>query len=200
MSVKIRKIGAGLRRMINLMITLLLVLAIICAGFGLLNKQEGGKGYPSVFGVSFFEVLTDSMHPTFSAQALVWTKQVPADQLKENDIISFRVGEEQNVVLTHRIAGFQDQAGETQFLTKGDANRNNDDGVVVPSQIIGKVIFWIPRGGWYLAWLKQPAVIVGLLLLILLQGTLAAYIQRQCPAEKSDRFVPTNSKGAPITK
>lgn len=190
MELKIKNVGRALWRIVNMLITLVLVLAVAAAVLGLVNKQEEGKGYPSALGISFFEVLTDSMHPTFSAHALVLTKQVEPDQLNENDIISFRVGEEKGTVLTHRIVGFHDQDGERQLITKGDANSNRDDSFVAPSQVIGKVIFWMPKGGWYLAWMKQPPVIAAMLVFIILQGVISVFLQHRCFAKKGEQCPP----------
>ena len=60
-----------------------------------------------------------------------------------------------NIPLTHRIFAAWEENGKIRFTTKGDHNSYllNDDAVIYPEQIIGKVVFVIPKLGnislWY---------------------------------------------------
>lgn len=71
---------------------------------------------------------------------------------------------EANRVVTHRIVEIKDEP-RGQFITKGDANREEDEAQITNSDIIGKVIFVIPKLGFLI---NFSQTILGLLILILI--------------------------------
>lgn len=68
-----------------------------------------------------------------------------ADVINEGDIIQFR---KERVTVMHRVVEIQETEDLRFFITKGDANNAPDLAPVVPEQVVGKVVFKIPKLGW----------------------------------------------------
>ena len=73
---------------------------------------------------------------------------------------------EEGRIITHRIVEITNK-GRDKFLSQRDANRSEDEGVVSPSNILGKVIYVIPKLGVSLGLLKITS---GLIMLIAIQA------------------------------
>ena len=103
-------------------------------------------------------VHTGSMTPTIPSKSAVLVKK-GAYQLGQ--VISFRT---QNGVVTHRLTK---RDADGTLITKGDANRTVDAGSVRPSQIIGGVIAAPRMLGYWLQYLKNPAGLGSLFMIII---------------------------------
>lgn len=102
-------------------------------------------------GYRWYIVQTGSMSPTIPAGDLV-VDRPPGDPLKPGNVITFRHGNGQELV-THRITDITADG----IHTKGDANRSEDVWTVPQEMVVGVVSFHIPRGGYVVAFLSQPA-------------------------------------------
>jgi signal peptidase len=127
-------------------------------------------------GLNFFAVTSGSMEPTIPTGALLSAGQLPVEQLKEGDIITYRkINSEsgQPVVITHRIHKLEktestqkvaDDQGNTvdkkvveyAINTKGDANSIPDGYQVLPTEIIGKYSWHIPWLGFVTSYAQSP--------------------------------------------
>ncbi len=116
----------------------------------------------SIFkGYSPFLVQSGSMEPTIHIGDVVITH--PQTQYNKLDVVTFRSPENQRVV-THRLVA-ENKDEINGFITKGDANRDEDEATITPSDIIGKVVFVIPKIGFLISFSQT---IPGLVILILL--------------------------------
>ena len=99
-----------------------------------------------------YVVLTGSMLPEIKVKDVVVTKKYDPEDLEVNDIITFLSSDQRlsGIIVTHRIVGkFYDQTtGKYSFQTKGDNNNVEDTALVQDYNIIGKVIFKIPKLGY----------------------------------------------------
>ena len=99
-----------------------------------------------------YVVLTGSMVPEIMPKDVVITKRREPKELKEKDIITFLSSDSRlsGVIVTHRIKEvFVDSAtGKRTFQTKGDANNAADFALAEEHNIIGEVIFKIPKVGY----------------------------------------------------
>lgn len=99
-----------------------------------------------------YVVLTASMIPTIPVNDVVITKKVELSELKEGDIITFISTDPRfpGITITHRIKNiFIDQTtGEYEYETKGDNNNAPDFTHVKGANVLGKVIFKIPKLGY----------------------------------------------------
>lgn len=110
-------------------------------------------------GYKSFMVLSGSMEPTINIADIIIAHQ--QDQYVKNDVVTF-YGEERRIV-THRIFSVSQENNQNRYTTKGDANRSEDDGSILQSAIIGKVIFVIPKLGYFVNFAHS---IPGLIILI----------------------------------
>lgn len=139
-------------------IVALLLTAVIGVNLWMLLQQSVfQKDPPEIFGYSQLVVTSGSMEPAFSAGDLIVIRE--ADDYDLGDIVTFRLSGGE--LVTHRIVG----SVEGSFITKGDANNTEDDDLLAPAQIVGKLVTYIPVVGSFLLFLRTPA---GLLVLVVL--------------------------------
>jgi len=104
--------------------------------------------YVNIFGYHFFSINSSSMASVLSVGSLLVTKEVPAETLKEGDIITFMTSD--GVCVTHQIVNIfpnYHNSGEPAYRTKGTENVAPDKELVLQEQILGKVLFHIPGLG-----------------------------------------------------
>ncbi|MBI3619601.1 signal peptidase I [Candidatus Roizmanbacteria bacterium] len=111
-------------------------------------------------GYKSYLVQSGSMEPTIMIGDIIIDHK-PTQYVK-NDVITF-VDKEQRIV-THRIIGVSAGNNELQITTKGDANRAEDGDQIGEKNIIGKVIFIVPKLGYLVAFTKS---LPGFILLVL---------------------------------
>lgn len=152
---KINMIGC----ILNILITVVVVITIIglyyMAQVKILNKD-----YANIFGYTFFEVATGSMANTINIGDIVVVKVNEA--FKENDIIVYK---EENSFITHRVIKIDGQ----DLITRGDAN-NSEDKPIKSDQILGKVIYIIPKIGIWRKVLASPEILGMIIIFIILLG------------------------------
>ncbi len=123
-------------------------------------------GYQIYSGeLQFKTVLSGSMSPTINAGDVVLISGINPEEIKEQDIITFREGE---TFTTHRVV----EIVNNTFRTKGDANEDPDTKLVKTEQVVGKVVFTIPFLGYFGHFVRT---IPGFLIFILIPGILIIY-------------------------
>ncbi len=91
-------------------------------------------------------VLSGSMRPEIEVGDVLISTDVEADAIKVGDIIQFINKDE--VIIMHRVVGFVETDGPDYFITKGDDNDSPDIEPVNPDNVLGKVVYNIPKIGW----------------------------------------------------
>ncbi len=97
-----------------------------------------------VMGLQAFNVESGSMAPAYSVNTLVLVKEVDAAQIEEGDVITYVLNSD-GVLVTHRVIDV-DKENQT-FITKGDANNTQDPSPVLWGNMVGKVVFSLPKLG-----------------------------------------------------
>ena len=138
-----------------------LVLLILCgATLGLsvyminANNMVGNR-LPMPFGYGAAVVLSGSMEPTFSEGCLLIVKEKQTYEM--DDIVVY---EEAGKLIVHRII---DMEKET-VTTKGDANNIADEPIAI-DDIRGEAIYWIPKVGLLVNFLKTPIGVISILII-----------------------------------
>lgn len=116
------------------------------------------SNYQIFGGYRSFLVQSGSMEPAIMTGDIIVIKSQSSYIL--NDVVSFNT---ENRIVTHRIVSKEFKPDGVQYSTKGDANRSQDFDTITLSQIIGKVVFVIPKLGFLVAFSKS---LPGFLLLI----------------------------------
>lgn len=140
-----------LQRRINLLVTVLLVLAVALCLYTV--AQVLSQGYVNLGGFMLFRVVTGSMEPTIPVGALLVTREVDIAAIQVDDIVCFRtqVSEIWGKIVTHRVVGiYEGEYGGILLETKGDANLVTDTFLVDRMNFVGKVV-WHTGDGSVLA-------------------------------------------------
>lgn len=98
------------------------------------------------FGVKPVVMVGRSMEPSINMGDIVLVAKASPSDLKPGDVIQYY--HESIGPITHRIIEVRHEGGELFFVTKGDANEDVDPWLVHSSQLMGKVVFVIPKLGW----------------------------------------------------
>ena len=120
---------------------LLLAVTVACAAWLL----------PSLFGMQRYVITGGSMSGTFEKGSLAFSREVPASQLKVEDVITYLppAGAGTTDLVTHRIVRItQDERGRRVFRTQGDANAAVDPWTFRLQQPTQPVVqFTVPYAG-----------------------------------------------------
>jgi len=109
-------------------------------------------------------VQSGSMEPTIMTGDVIIVAQ--ASSYRQNEVITFY--DIDGYLTTHRI--FEIVSGSSpRYVTKGDANRVQDNNEVSLTQIIGKVILTIPKLGYFIGFTRSK---IGLIIFILVPAAL----------------------------
>ncbi len=115
-------------------------------------------------------VLSGSMEPAIQVGSVVVIK--PATQYVQGDVITFGRDTRTEIPVTHRVVEVTSASRASQtFITKGDANGDNDPATVSSRDVIGKVQFTLPYVGYLLEFTKTP---LGFMVLVVIPGALIA--------------------------
>ncbi len=133
---------------------------------------------PSFYIYKAYLISTESMEPELKKGDAIIIKKVSEDQLRVNDIVTFKINSE---IITHRIVRIDDVNSEKFYITKGDNNNVEDSDELRFSDIEGKQIIKIPHLGNIVAGLKNGIVIILVVLIALIM-----YLNRIEMKEKSE--------------
>lgn len=138
---------------------IIVIIAIFFALYGFIQLKVLNKTYINYFGYTFFEVVSGSMSPTINTHDLIIVKL--DNEVKEDDIVTFY---KDKSFITHRITEYID---DENILTKGDAN-NTTDKSITKDEILGKVVYIIPKFGIIRVMLSDIKVIASVSMTIIL--------------------------------
>lgn len=116
---------------------------IICLSVFVMTLRFLGET-PSIFGYSFYYVLTESMEPEILPGDMIIGKYTEPEQLQVGDVITYKgdTGDLYGKIITHEIVEIDDGI----FTTKGIAN-DLPDPPINGSQILSKYVVTIPLAG-----------------------------------------------------
>lgn len=107
-----------------------------------------------VFSIFPSVIISGSMSPVIKVGDVIVVKTVSAEEVEAGDIIQFR---EEKIRVAHRVIEVaEDERGLPVFITKGDANKQPDSEPVLPEQLVGKVIYVVPKIGWITIGIRSP--------------------------------------------
>ncbi len=126
------------KRIIGIVLDVILILMVLYIGITLYMRSTGDP-HASIFGITTHVIISGSMEPNISEGDIIVVKH--CDKYEIGDVVTYI--REDGLSITHRIIGIE-LGG---YLIKGDAN-SYDDGIVSSEQILGKVIWMVPKDTW----------------------------------------------------
>jgi signal peptidase len=192
-SIKIRKTIKKVTNIISYaFITILMIIAAFLILYVICGQIAKKRNENPPFAL--YTIISPSMEPNIKVFDVVFVKKTNVKKLKEGDIITFYSTNTffGNTPITHRIVEILKLPdGEIAFRVKGDANSVPDEEKVIPNNIIGKVMFKVPKlgkiqyylaskKGWIIAILVPSLLILGydvfkIIRLLLLKRKLNSY-------------------------
>ncbi|KON86872.1 hypothetical protein AF332_08675 [Sporosarcina globispora] len=146
--------------LLNIILSIFFLL-IVYIGITVFQTSKNPGSLPSFFGFTPLTVLSNSMQPHLQSGDLVFIKKAEFEDIKVNDVITFK--ESDTKFITHRVIDVKEQDGQAGLVTKGDNNNVEDSMIVTKDQFVGKQVAAIPKLGYVSDFASGPA---GFLLLI----------------------------------
>ncbi|MDD2234717.1 MAG: signal peptidase I [Desulfitobacteriaceae bacterium] len=156
-----RKVFKKALNISGILVCILLTFIIIVNGTMIVKSYIYPDKVPDFLGYKPFIVLSGSMEPTILTGDLVLTREIAAETITKDDIITFST--DKNTVVTHRVTEVVNQDGALSFLTKGDANIGSDASVVKPENLEGKYLGRVGGLGRFAMFLQTP---IGMLIFV----------------------------------
>lgn len=141
---------------------------------------------PRFLGFQIYSVITGSMEPFIPVGSLVYIKSIEPEDIQEGDVIAFYGAGDSASIITHRVVENRVFMGE--FVTKGDANQEEDMNPVPYADFIGRVEHSFPRVGALAELLTSPvgkAAAGGLIAAAILLHILANLLDSKPKTEKN---------------
>ena len=99
---------------------------------------------PTTFGILPVRVLSGSMAPEILEGDMAYIRQCKENAVVPGDVIAFRTENDQLVL--HRLI----EKTSEGLVTKGDANKHEDFSMADPANVVGTLLFCLPKGAvWY---------------------------------------------------
>lgn len=155
----------------------MILLILLCVPFTL----------PRLFGLQIYEVKSESMEPAYPVGSVVYVKGADASDIVVGDVITYALGSDTNLVMTHRVVDILDQG--RSFVTKGDANPVEDAEPVSSERLIGEPVLCIPgiaAAADFMNTGKGKAAIACLFVLVFIMWRVAEWMQKNEQRLKSD--------------
>lgn len=152
----------------SLELVIKLIILIVCIPCLFINSIIIVDSYlhpneiPSFFGYKPLIVLSSSMEEKMAVGDIAIVKKTNENKLNVDDIIAFKDSED--VIVTHRIVGIQNDGNDILFVTKSD-NNIEDQTLVNSSSIEGKYLFKIPGLGNIALYLQSSFGFITVLLI-----------------------------------
>ncbi len=147
------------KKLWNILSTAIVVLTVLVAVFLVVSRLVNFR---------VFNVISNSMYPTYSVGDLIYVKAVDVNTISVGDPLTF-VLDENLTVATHRVVRIDKE--KSCFYTKGDANEFEDAAPVHFNNVIGVPQFSIPVLGYVSDFIQKPpgmyiTIVLGALLLV----------------------------------
>ena len=187
------------KKIFNVISTVILVVLIALVVFIFVTRMTGNT--PTVFGYHVYRVQTDSMVPTLNVGDVILVRDASAENIREGDIITYRVleGDLAGQTITHRVYQPPEERGGTYyFVTKGDKEGAVPDQEISYDQVEGKYVRTLP---WidkmYTFFLSPTGLItfVGLIIVLFGYEMISLIVSYKSLDEKDeDYYAPPNRK------
>jgi signal peptidase len=134
------KIKNVINRSVSYLLTALTVLFGATMVYVLAKKAQGEV--PKIFGYTVLQIVSGSMEKEIPTGAYILVKEVDADEIGKDDVISFYSSDPSILGYpnTHRVVDIIEGEQGLEFVTRGDANATDDAYNAKEDQLIGKYV------------------------------------------------------------
>lgn len=161
-----RKIFSIITKVITSILAIITGILMVYAAYNFFSVKILKKDYTSIFGYTFFEVISGSMSPSIEKWDLILIKEM--DNYEVGDVVSFKY---EDAYITHRIVEKNDET----YITKGDAN-NTVDTPITKDKIAGKVVkIYSHAAAWIKVFTTPKVAIMGIVSIVLLCYTFTLF-------------------------
>lgn len=164
------------RKILNWIVNIGIGLLIVLIVLSLVSKYNRSD---YILNFAPMKVLSGSMEPQIKVGDMVIAKKIEPCLIEEGDIISYRMNNKVNV--THRVLEVFNEYDDFSFKTKGDANNIEDSELVLEDNVIGKLVFRVPKVGYFIDFMTKPLGFLALFILpitILLGSEAISYVKQ----------------------
>lgn len=158
------KTGRIVKTFLVTLVIILLIVTLLLAIFIVVGIVLSDDRQMSPWGTGFFIISTGSMEPSIPVGSVIFVREVAADKIAVNDIITY-LSENMQDIVTHRVMAISEGDGRYVFTTRGDAN-NTDDSPLAFDRVIGRVVYYI-SGNSFLIGVFNDAKTIGIGIVIL---------------------------------
>lgn len=137
-----------------------------------------------IFGIYMFNIVSESMGPTFYKDDLVIVKRCKMQELKKGDIITFK---QDDRTISHRMIAITQEDGEFKFITKGDNNDILDKETVEMKDVYGKVLFSVKKIGKFIHYIQNARGLINIVIFIIIIYVLISLRDNQKNSRKIKR-------------
>lgn len=138
---------------------------------------------PKILGYQTFYIQTGSMSPEIPQGSMVLEKKTEFEEISVGDVVTF-TNDNGTEYFTHRIVEI-DTANE-MFVTKGDANKENDPNETSYYFAVGRVDFSIPLIGYIMEFLHSTVgkIVIGCIYIAWIAIEIEIFVmKRRAPQE-----------------
>lgn len=154
------------RKILILILYLMLIPTIVFSLFLIVVELGNSDEVPSFFNIDVYTISSESMKPKLNINDIIVVKKgYENKEYKIGNIITFK--NSKGELITHRISKISTVSGNNTYITKGDNNEVEDDEIVEYKDIIGKVIYVMPKFGTFVAILKNKFFFISCIILLI---------------------------------
>ena len=128
----------------NILILSILVIILFVNAVIIVKSYIYKDKVPGFMGWKPFITVSGSMEPVILKGDIAIVKEIPAEELKVGDIIAFK---KEDIVVVHRIAGIDITDNGAEIITKGDANKEEDEEIVLFEDVEGVFKYRVAKLG-----------------------------------------------------
>ena len=155
-----------IKKILIIILYLLLIPTILFSVFLMFVELGNSDEVPSFFNMDVYIVVSESMSPKINVNDIILVKKgYTNEQYKEGNIITYIRAD--GDLITHRIDTITKVGLLRAYITKGDNNEEVDDFPVMYDQIIGKVVYVMPKLGILVGLLKNK-IFFGMCIIVLI--------------------------------
>lgn len=139
-----------------------------------------------LFGLQGFTVESNSMAPAYPVDSFIFVKETDPGEIKAGDVVTY-VFNNDGLLITHRVVSVD--AEHQTFVMKGDNNNVADPAPVMWGNVVGKVVFGVPKVGAVMRVLtadKNKPYIIAFIVIIGIASVILDLIEKKKSKSKNE--------------